>query len=166
MLSSEQARRAVACRRLVKRACALCGLAAVGTTKRKYCSSRCRDAAYRQRRHARRTVAALAPTPGAVEALVAELLVTDPELVVRQCAAHIARQAVRPVYRDHCPTCLAEFAATARQQYCSRHCQNVAAARRRKARERVGVPTADQLMRGYLARYAPKRRGRRAGGIP
>jgi predicted nucleic acid-binding Zn ribbon protein len=71
---------------------------------------------------------------------------------------------VRPTYQDRCPTCLAEFAATARQQYCSRHCQNIAAARRRKRRLRAGIPTTDQLVYDYLARYAPKRRKSRTRG--
>jgi predicted nucleic acid-binding Zn ribbon protein len=158
---SARARHAAACRRLVKGTCQVCGAPTLGLAKRRYCSPRCRDRAYCGRLAARR----LAPTAEAATVLVEGLRVAWPEVVKTVCMRALARQAARPAYRDRCPVCGDEFAATARQQYCSRHCANVAGYRRRKVRERAGVPTADQLVRGYLVRYAPKRRSPRAGGI-
>src|SRR6266851_4246596 len=101
-----------------------------------------------------------APTAEAAAALAEGLLWAWPEVVSRTWQRALARRAARPTYRDYCPVCGVEFAATARQIYCSPHCRNVAAGRARQARKLAGVPTADQLVHDYLARYAPPRRAR------
>jgi predicted nucleic acid-binding Zn ribbon protein len=166
--SSERARRAAACRRLVIRACCVCGTLTRGTQKRQYCSGACRDRRYRQRQHARRTVAALAPNTGAVEALVGELLMAYPEIVRRECAGHVARQA--PVVPGTCANCGADFTGPRGKKYCSRHCRNAAGtAWRRDYREwQRGLPplrpgfNLGAMIAGVRAESAAKTAARRA----
>jgi hypothetical protein len=51
---SELGRQLVARRRIVEGSCAVCGTAISGTVRRKYCSNRCRVAAYTERKRKRR----------------------------------------------------------------------------------------------------------------
>jgi predicted nucleic acid-binding Zn ribbon protein len=53
-LGSELGRQLVARRRIVESSCAVCGTAISGTVRRKYCSNRCRVAAYTERKREQR----------------------------------------------------------------------------------------------------------------
>jgi hypothetical protein len=140
--SSERARRAAAARRLVTRRCSMCGQTTVGTTKRRYCSARCRDRAYRGRQRALR----LAPTPENAAALLEGLALAHPD-VVSSFFGRLMAERPRPVYHGTCLQCGAPFEGSTRQKYCSRRCTNAAASVARKAR---GGLTTGQALHQWL----------------
>jgi predicted nucleic acid-binding Zn ribbon protein len=157
--SSERARRAAAARRLVKGACRVCGTPTVGTRKRRYCSARCRDRAYRGRQRALR----LAPTPENAAALLEGLALAHPD-VVSSFFGRMMAERPRPVYKGTCLQCGGPFEGSIRQKYCSRRCTNAASYAARK--ERGGLTVGQELHRWLVDRVdrwgpVPKRQQKR-----